>query len=194
METVGLDFIGTLRLTFRNPRHAARVVMSWPFSQGERWAILALAAVSSTLLAKLVATLSPDAVDLKLLVFLEDPVFFAAVQLAGLAAIAGLIYGVGRQFGGVGKFAEVLSILGWIQFVLLALQVAQIVAMALLPPMAVVIGLGSLVLTLWLLPNFIAELHGFRSAVVTFLGMIGTMVSVVVILSILLIVVLGVGG
>ncbi len=194
MDTVDVDFIGTLRLTLRNPRQAARVVMSWPFSQGERWTILALAAVSSTLLAELVATLSPDAVDSKLLMILEDPVLFAAIQFASLATIAGLIFIVGRQFGGVGTFNQGLSILGWIQFLLLALQMAQIVSMALLPPMAVVIGLGSLVLTLWLLPIFIAELHGFRSALVTFLGIIGTVVSVVVILSILLVLVLGVGG
>ena len=60
-----------------------------------------------------------------------------------------------------------------------------------IPSLAALIALLSIGLTVWILPNFIAELHGFRSAVTTFFGMVGVMVAVVVILSVLLVLLFG---
>lgn len=187
------DITSTLRLTLRQPRQAARVVIGWPLSPGERWTVLALMAVASTLSAEVFVALAPEGADPAMAMLLGNPVAFAAMQFGGLALMAGLIFAVGRQFGGTGGFAGGLAILGWLQVILFALQLAQIIAMAVLPPLAVVIGLASLVLTLWLMPNFIAELHGFRSAFKTFLGMMGSMVGLVLALSFVLVFVFGVG-
>ena len=194
MAMAGSDIINAMRLTLREPRRAARVVIGWPLSTGERWTILALMAVGSTLSAELFVTLSPENAEPAMIVILANPVVFAAMQFGGLAVMASLIFAVGRQFGGLGSFAGALSIMGLIQAVLFVLQLAQIIALAILPPLAVVIGLASLVLTLVLMPNLIAELHGFRSAFLTFLGMIGAMVGLVVVLSLILIFVFGVGA
>ena len=194
MAMAGSDIINAMRLTLREPRRAARVVIGWPLSTGERWTILALMAVGSTLSAELFVTLSPESAEPAMMVILANPFVFAAMQFGGLAVMASLIFAVGRQFGGLGSFAGALSIMGLIQAVLFVLQLAQIIALAILPPLAVVIGLASLVLTLVLMPNFIAELHGFRSAFLTFLGMIGAMVGLVVVLSLILIFVFGVGA
>ena len=187
------DITSTLRLTLRQPRQAARVVIGWPLSPGERWTVLALMAVASTLSAEVFVALTPEGVDPTMAMLLGNPVAFAAMQFGGLALMAGLIFAVGRRFGGTGGFADGLAILGWLQVILVALQLAQIIAMAVLPQLAVVIGLASLMLTLWLMPNFIAELHGFRSAFKTFLGMMGSMVGLVLALSFVLVFVFGVG-
>ena len=194
MAMAGSYIIDAMRLTLREPRRAARVVIGWPLSTGERWTILALMAVGSTLSAELFVTLSPESAEPAMMVILANPFVFAAMQFGGLAVMASLIFAVGRQFGGLGSFAGALSIMGLIQAVLFVLQLAQIIALAILPPLAVVIGLASLVLTLVLMPNLIAELHGFRSAFLTFLGMIGAMVGLVVVLSLILIFVFGVGA
>ena len=187
------DITSTLRLTLRQPRQAARVVIGWPLSPGERWTVLALMAVASTLSAEVFVALAPEGADPAMAMLLGNPVAFAAMQFGGLALMAGLIFAVGRRFGGTGGFADGLAILGWLQVILVALQLAQIIAMAVLPQLAVVIGLASLMLTLWLMPNFIAELHGFRSAFKTFLGMMGSMVGLVLALSFVLVFVFGVG-
>ena len=187
------DITSTLRLTLRQPRQAARVVIGWPLSSGERWTVLALMAVASTLSAEVFVALAPEGADPAMAMLLGNPVAFAAMQFGGLALMAGLIFAVGRRFGGTGGFADGLAILGWLQVILVALQLAQIIAMAVLPQLAVVIGLASLMLTLWLMPNFIAELHGFRSAFKTFLGMMGSMVGLVLALSFVLVFVFGVG-
>ena len=194
MAMTSRDILLILRLTLRQPRHAARVVIGWPLSMGERWGILALLALGSTLSAEVFVALAPEAADPAMTLVLANPVIFAALQFGGLVLMAGLIFGIGRQFGGSGSFVGGLAILGWMQAILLGLQLAQIVALVILPPLAVVIGLASLGLSLWLMPSFIAELHGFRSAFKTFLGMIGASVGLVVALSVVLVVVFGVGG
>lgn len=194
MALASAEILDTLRLTLRSPRQAARVVMGWPLALGERWAILAVMAVASTLSATVFVTLAPESADPAMTMILANPVVFAAIQFGGLAVMSGLIFAVGRQFGGIGSFAEVLAIVGWIQVILFTLQLAQVVALILLPPLAVLIGLASLALTLWLLPCFIAELHGFRSAFLTFIGMVAAMFALVVLLSLILIFGFGVGS
>lgn len=181
----------TLSLTLRDPRQAARMVIGWPFSPGERWAILALAAICSTLSAEFLVTLTPEVADPMTAAVLSSPLAFAALQFAGLAVMAVLIFVGGQVFGGTGRFSEGLAVLGWMQVVLFGLQMAQIVAMLTIPSLAALIALLSIGLTVWILPNFIAELHGFRSAVTTFFGMVGVMVAVVVILSVLLVLLFG---
>ena len=194
MALASADIISTLRLTLRSPRQAARVVMGWPLALGERWAILAVMAVASTLSATVFVTLAPESADPAMTMILANPVVFAAMQFGGLAVMSGLIFAVGRRFGGIGSFSEVLAIVGWIQVILFTLQLAQVVALILLPPLAVLIGLASLALSLWLLPCFIAELHGFRSAFLTFIGMVAAMFALVVLLSLILIFGFGVGS
>ena len=189
----GPDLIATFGLTLRQPRQAARRVIGWPLASGERWAILALMAVGSTLSAEVFVALAPDSCDPSMALILGIPFAFAALQLAGLAVMTGLIVTLGRQFGGTGSFHGGLAIMGWMQAILLVLQMAQVLALVLVPSLAVVIGLGSLVLTLWLMPNFIAELHGFRSAFLTLLGMIATLFALVLILSLVLIFAFGLG-
>ena len=182
----------TLRLTVQQPRQAARLVIGWPLGLGERWTILALAAALSTLSARLVVALVPEGSDAMSALVRSSPLGFAALQLAVLALMALLIFVGGRTFGGLGRFSDGLAVLGWVQAVLFVLQLAQIAALVILPGLAEVIALASIGLTLWILPNFIAELHGFRSALATFFGILGTMAVLVVALSVLLAVVFGV--
>jgi hypothetical protein len=190
----GRHFIATLSLSLRNPRQAARMVIGWPLTAAERWSILALSAVCSTLSAEFLVSLAPAVADPMTAAVLASPIAFAALQFAGLAVMAGLVFLGGRLFGGIGSFSEVLSVIGWVQIVLLGLQLAQIVAMLTVPALAALVGLVSIAVTLWILPNFIAEVHGFRSAFKTFFGMVGAMLGVVVVLSIVLVLAFGMGA
>lgn len=188
------DLIQTFTLSLRDPRQAARRVIAWPLSVNERWTVLALTAVTSTLSIELFVALAPEAADPAMASILVNPLAFAAMQFCGIVLMAGLIFVVGGRFGGTGSFADVLAVMGWMQVVLLALQLAQVVALILLPPLVGVIALISLGLTLWLMPSFIAELHGFRSAFLTFLAMVGTLFALVVVLSLALVFLFGLGA
>jgi Na+/H+-dicarboxylate symporter len=48
--------------------------------------------------------------------------------------------------------------------------------MVVLPPVGAIVNLAGFVIFLWLLTNFIAELHGFRSLLAVFGGIIFGMV------------------
>ncbi len=185
------DLVQTGQLTLRNPREAARVVMGWPLSLGELWSVLALTAVISALVAQFVVAQSPQDVDPVLGLMLSSPLSFALIQFIGLGILVLLTYVLGRQFGGKGSFAGTLALIGWLQVILMVLQLAQVAALVLLPPLALMISLFSVVLFAWLLTSFTAELHGFTSLIRTFSGMVASFIGLSVLLALFLVLVLG---
>ncbi len=187
------DLVQTARLTLQDPRRAARVVIGWPFSRSDLWLVLALMAVMAALLAEGFLRLTPSSGDPLLDAVRASPLWFALMQFLGLVLIVTLIFAVGRMAGGRGGFDQTMALVGWLQVILLALQVAQIVAAVLLPPLALLIGVGSLVITLWLLTSFTAELHGFTSSIRVFLAIVATGFAFVILLALVLVLVFGVG-
>ena len=131
------DLVRTARLTLTDPRQGARVVMGWPLTVAELWAVLALMAVLSALLAEVLVGTAPEGVDPAMAALLASPVRFAALQFAGLGLLTGLLFALGRPFGGTGRFREALALVGWLQTILLALQIVQIVAILVLAPLRV---------------------------------------------------------
>lgn len=194
MPMTARDLFETGRLTLQNPRQAARVVMGWPFSLVELWSVLALTAIVSALVGEFLMAQSPDSVDPVLTLMMSSPFAFALIQFVGLAILVTLTYGAGRQFGGTGSFAGALALIGWLQTILVVLQLAQIVALVLLPPLALMISLFSVVLFVWLLTSFTAELHGFTSLVKTFFGMLAAFFGMSVLLALFLVLVMGLGA
>ena len=118
----------------------------------------------------------------------------AALQFAGLGVMAVLLFLLGRPFGGTGRFHEALAAVSWLQSILLVVQIVQIIAILVLPVFALLIAVGSLGLAIWLLTNFTAELHGFRSMFLTLLAIVAAFMGMVVLLSVAMIVVFGVGA
>lgn len=189
------ELLALLRLTMQEPRRAMRLVLGWRLTTGERLAFLVLLAILNVLSAETFAALLPAAPDQAVAEVLSRPFVFAGMQLLGLLVLAGLIHGIGRMFGGTGDGAGAQMAVAWLQVVFMVFQVAQIVAVLILPPqLTLVIGVASLVVALYLLPNFIAELHGFRSAVTTFVGMVFAAVLVTFTLSLFLALFLASGG
>lgn len=194
MALTGDDIWHTARLTLRDPKRGVRIVMGWPLTTGDLWLVLALLATLSTLLAEAMVALSAGEVDPAMAVMLAAPLGFAALQFAGLGVMAVLLFALGRPFGGTGQFPEALAAVGWLQCILLVVQIVQIIAILVLPVFALLIAVGSLGLAIWLLTNFTAELHGFRSLFLTLLAIIAAFIGMVVLLSVAMIVVFGVGA
>jgi hypothetical protein len=70
--------------------------------------------------------------------------------------------------------------------------VLQLVLLVTVPLLTPVVEIGAVLLFLWLLVNFVAEMHGFRSLGLVFLGVVVTFVVAVFSMSLLLMM-LGVG-
>lgn len=186
------DRIGALaRLTLRDPRQAARVLLAEGVPMRARTAGLLLVAVVSALLASIQFGTAPQPMDPFSSFMLTSPFRAAVMQWLFLALSVGLVHQVGRAFGGHGSFPDALLIVVWLQVLMLALQVLQLVVTFLSPGLAGVIGLVGFGVFLWLMTTFIAELHGFRSRGLVFLGMVLSCLAAGFVLGILLILILG---
>jgi hypothetical protein len=176
------------QLTLQNPRAATRALLAEGVPLPARTAGLLLVAVLSAVLASVQIRLTPQELDPMSAFMLASPFRAAVVQWAFLALSVVLIHRVGRAFGGTGSFADALLIVVWLQCLTLVLQVAQLVINMFSPALAGIVGLGGFVVFLWLMASFIAELHGFRSRGLVFLGMVisafaaGLVIGIVVIL------------
>lgn len=163
-----------LALTLRDPRAAARYLMALNLPAGAVWSALVLMAVASALLLHIDLTFGADTMPAEPLLqwVYATPFVTAMVQLGMLCFFVIAAHGVGRLFGGQGGLEQVALVVVWVQFVLLLLQMALVVAFLVLPPLAGVIMLALVVLSFWLVSHVLAEVHGFRNAGLVFVGIL----------------------
>ncbi len=170
-------------LTLRSPRAGARQIMQLNIPRREGWEILLLIAVLSAGFAYISVTISGAQADLG-----PDfpapmaPLALAFAQLTVMVIMVFAIHGVGRAAGGSGTLEQALILVSWMQFILICLQILQIVATLVFPLLALLIGVAGLVVLFWLLTVFVAELHGFRSMTAVFLSVLVVMVVVATVL------------
>ncbi|MCU0902899.1 MAG: YIP1 family protein [Tabrizicola sp.] len=189
--TLSDRLIALAKLTLQDPPAATRALIAEGVPLQARTAGLLLVAVLSAVLASLQANLNPQPMDPITAAMLASPFRAAVVQWAFLVLSVVLIHRVGRAFGGGGGFADALLIVVWLQCLALVLQVLQLVATVISPPLAGIIGLAGFVAFLWLMTNFITELHGFRSRGMVFVGMALTALATGVVLGLVVILVVG---
>lgn len=172
------SLLAMTRDTLTDPRDAARRVLALPLSLGERWAALVLVIVLSTLAGYLSFQLADAETRAVFAPMLASPLRLALLQGAMIAAGTMLLHRIGRRFGGRGRIEDAVILMAWLQFVLLVLQLAQIAAQLVAPPLAGLLGLAGAGMFFWLLAVFAAEMHGFRSVGLTLLAIIGVLLGV----------------
>ncbi|MHC0053897.1 Yip1 family protein [Actibacterium sp. D379-3] len=163
-----------MRDTLRDPKEGARRVLSLPLPREALWQALALVVIVSLLMTHLGDRLMPAPTDPLLPMFRDAP-FLTVIILGALTLLTvQATYRVGRLMGGNGTFEGALRLILWLQMIMLCLQAAQLLFMVVFPLFAVLLGPISLVLSLWLLTNFVAVLHGFRALFPVFLMILVT--------------------
>ncbi|MDT8855718.1 Yip1 family protein [Paracoccaceae bacterium Fryx2] len=172
MELTLASFWQLVRHTLQKPRQAASYVMSLGVPMAARWAGMWLMAAASALIMFVSFSLMPISLPPMVAAIVANPLQLAAVQVAGLIGTVLAIHFFGRLFGGTGSLADALLLVVWLQVILLGMQLVQLATDILLPPLAGVVAIMSMLLSPWLLTNFVAELHGFRSLFLVFLGII----------------------
>ncbi len=171
MDTFANRLTTLLSQTLGAPREAARQVMALPIGLPERWQVLALVVILSVILTQATVMLAPAEEAAMMRSMLGSPLQSGLVQAAVLVAMVFAVHFVGRAMGGAGAFADALLLIAWLEWVMVCLQVVQLVASVVLPLLASAIGVMGVALFFWLLTQFVLELHGFRSPVRVF-GMI----------------------
>jgi hypothetical protein len=148
----------------------------------------------STLFTYVSFRLSPPETQAFFAEAMASPLRTAFLQLFVMVASVFAIWRLGRARGGQGGMDDSVALVAWLQFVMLVLQVATLAAQVLVPPLAGLLGLVEVGLFFWLLVNFVAELHGFRSLVATFVGVLAALCLLIVGMALVLAPVLGLGG
>ncbi len=186
MEFTLGGLVALLALTFRAPRQAAAVLMRLGLPDQARWAALVLMAVASALVMSGVTAVAPPVGAEGEIGQMPGPFFWAGMVGFGMGMTAVLAYGVGRWRGGKGSLPDAVLLVAWLQVVQLVLVAAQMLLLVVLPPLSALVEIGSVIVFLWLLANFTAELHGFRSVGMVLAGVLATFVAMVVVMTVLL--------
>lgn len=168
--------------TVKDPRGVAARMMKLGLPVSVLWQALALVVTISVLLGQ--GTLLLTAGDGAALVIMPLPLALLQFTLLGVMVLA--IHTIGRAMGGVGGFDGALTLVVWLQIVMVCLQLVQSVSFLLIPPFAVVLGYAGLVLFLWLLTNFVAVLHGFQSLGIVFVMILMSAFAIAFVISLLL--------
>jgi len=136
----------------------------------------------------------PDELPPAFAAMMAAPLDLALGHAVAFLLLTGAIYAMGRAVGGQGSFADSLTILVWFQLVLLCVQLVLLLVQLLVPPLVNVTSIVAMVLFFWLLTGFVAELHGFKSLGMTFLGIIAAMVILALALTVVLATFVGLTG
>lgn len=169
-----------------NPRECAEEVLAMGIPREALWPVLILMVVLSSILSQFANALLASASGIVLEGLFANPLITGAIQLVVLVVMVFAIYLIGRAFGGSGSFDETLLLVGWLQFIMVCLQLLQAAAVLVLPPLAALLNVAGLILFLWLLTNFVAVLHGFKSLGHVFLLILGSMFVIAFVLSLAL--------
>jgi hypothetical protein len=166
--------ISLARLTLEDPRQGARQLLALDVPLPARTAGLLLMAVISALLMQIGFMLLPPADDRLTAFMMASPLRTAVIQWLILATSVLMIHRVGRAWGGTGSLPDALLIVVWLQVIMLAVQVVQLVALVIAPPLAGLVNIAGMAIFFWLICSFIAELHGFASRLKVLAGVLGT--------------------
>ncbi len=167
------------------PRDAARGVIGLGVPQN----VVLMAAVAVTcvgmVLAWAMAMVGPGVADGVAAAIFGNPILSAVAEFAGMLIMAALTARVGRALGGTGGFWDALTLIVWLNAVMLIVQFAQFILLVVAPPVAGMVGLATLLWATWVFANFVAELHGFRNALMVLGGVILTAIVVLFAVSVL---------
>lgn len=172
--------------TITNPREGAEEVLALGVPRQALWTILLLVLVLSIILGQITTLLVAAATGTEVTGPLASPIVTGVMQLALLLMTIFAIFYIGRGFGGTGSLDEAILLVAWLQFIMVCVQVVQTGLMLFMPPLASLVGIVGLVLFMWLLTNFVAVIHGFRSLGQVFVMILVSMFVLAFVLSILL--------
>jgi hypothetical protein len=94
---------------------------------------------------------------------LGSPIIGALLQVAETLVISFLIDRIGRIFGGRGTFHDALTMVVWYKAVGLIVVAITILLMFTVPTLAAVFFFVLFFWMIWMLANFVTELHGFQN-------------------------------
>lgn len=175
-----------------DPRGALAEVRGRGHSMSEVALAAALISALGVIFFELSLLLSPAGGDAGALLGITSPVGAFVFQYAMIWITTVVVCYGGRMFRGVGTIGDSLLAVTWLQAVMLLVQMFQMAALLLVPPLDLLIFMAAVVLLIYLLVNFIMEIHGFTSPMAVVAGVVGGFFALALVVSILM-AILGIG-
>ncbi len=172
-------------LTIRNPAEAARLLVGLRVERGIGWMILGLAVILNTLAYFLSTTLFPVPAEFTMALF-TSPALVTFVLGGVVVIFVFAFYWVGRAMGGTGSFDDILLMMGWLQYMRLAVQLVSLVLMLFLPGLAQIFVMATGLYGAWVVINFLMVAHRFDTIGKAVMMLIFTLMGLTVGLSIFL--------
>lgn len=170
-----------------DPRGVARWLLNLNLPRAARWQALLLVLVLSATAFVIISLITGD--NRPFTVFginVGQALGLGIVQFLVLVSGAFATVWVGRRAGGHGDLDGAILLIAWMQFVLLLLQMVQIIFVVFAPGTIGLMNVVALAVAFWLLTNFIAELHGFQSLAKVLMAIIATMFAMAFALALLM--------
>ncbi|MFT4715461.1 MAG: hypothetical protein ACI861_000578 [Paracoccaceae bacterium] len=163
-----------LRLTVQDPRAAAAGLLVDEHARANAIKLAILVVIFGVFASYINAQIAPENFEgLFATTLLSNPFLLTIIQFVTLMISVIAIHVIGRMFGGRGGFDQAILISAWLQFFTLMVQIALIPVAIIAPTVAGLLSGLSYVYFVWLMVNFIAELHGFRSLWKVLGGIVG---------------------
>lgn len=171
-------------LSVRDPAAAAREIIAFDLPRDVLWTALALMAVLNTLLYSVTTSLVPGPSPMPAI--FQTPFAYLVFMGGGLVLVTVALYWTGRSFGGTGSMDDILSVIIWLQFLRVVVQVISIVLLLTLPLLAALVTLAAAILGLWIFVHFVDQAHRFGSPLKAVGVIVASFIGMVMGLSILL--------
>ncbi|MEZ5913219.1 MAG: YIP1 family protein [Paracoccaceae bacterium] len=183
----GEDFKALVARSFREPRAAARALLSLDWPIAARWQLLALALVLGMGLVQISLFLTPEGRQAMAEDRAPGLVLLGVIQAVALVGTVVVVHMVARFLGGARPFEDAVMVVGWLQAVMLLVQAAQIALLLVLPGVSALVGMLSFALLMWMMTGFVAELAGSPTLARVFFALLLGLVALVVVLAFLLV-------
>lgn len=175
--------------SFQDPRAAMAEVIALGFPRQTLWLLFWLTCAASVVLSFVVGSLLPTPeLPEGAQAFEPSPFFLTGMLLASQAMLLFLGTVVaGKMAGGHGRFDDVLALIIFQQMIMFALNLVQLVIALVMPSGAILFGYAAMFIMMWQLCHFMAQVHGFKSALAVFFGGLAAIFVISMVLSIVLI-------
>lgn len=178
--TAPATYPAMLILSLTDPVEGGRQLLTRSPQMSTRWMLLLAAVLVSVVMLYTLPVLTGETE------LMPSPFAFALTQGVMNVIVIAAITLVGQGFGGKGRFADVLWLVGWLQILTAGLLLVQIVTLLFLPVLNIPVGVASVAATIWILVGYICAVHGFSSRITVLMGGMMTFVILSFVLSMIL--------
>jgi hypothetical protein len=163
-----------LRLTLQDPRAAMQALLRLQLPRSAALQMLLLGAVLSAMSTWTAMSVQPFPDPVVTALVLNYPLAFAISSVMVALLLSFCIFRVGLALGGQGDWTGAMLLMGWLQVMMVVLQVAEIVVVLALPAaIGLLVSVVALGLVVWIAVNMTMALHRFAGpgvAVATLAG------------------------